>query len=164
MAKVTLLTGGNLGDVSRNMSRVFALISNQLGDIKLASKIYESESWGFDSIDIFQNQVLVVYTDLDPLEVLSVTQNIEREFGKIVGAVEFDESGNRVYHSREMDIDILFYDDVVIDSDRLVIPHPRLHLRTFVLNPLSEVMGDFVHPILEMSINDIKYRYEKHSL
>ncbi len=164
MARVVLLTGGNLGDVPSNMALVLSLISSGIGSIEVVSKISESESWGFESNDIFQNQVLVIDTDLNPYEVLAVTQNIEREFGKIVGELEFNGVGERVYHSREMDIDILFYDDIILDSETLTIPHPRLHLREFVLNPLSEVIGGYIHPKLDMSINDIKDQYERHNL
>lgn len=164
MGRVTLLTGGNLGDVSGNMTRAVELISSRVGQIDVISKVYESRAWGFESDDIFQNQVLVIDTEFTPYEILSITQDIEREFGKKVGDVEFSEVGERVYHSREMDIDIMFYDDVILDSATLIIPHPRLHLRTFVLNPLSEVIGEFIHPVLGISINDIKDRYERDNL
>lgn len=153
-----------MGDVSRNMTRVVELISSRIGEIERSSKIYKTEAWGFDTNDIFQNQVLILNTNIDPVQLLEQTQGIEREFGKRVGKMEFNDRGERVYHSREMDIDILFYDDVVVESETLTIPHALLHIRDFVLNPLSEVMGEFVHPKLKMSINVIKERYEQQNL
>ena len=153
-----------MGDVSSNMVRVISLISSRVGHIVSLSKIYESKSWGFESSDIFQNQAIVVTTDLDPYGVLCATQSIEREFGKRVGEVEFSVDGERIYHSREMDIDIMFYDEVILDSDTLTIPHSKLHLRTFVLKPLSEVIGEFVHPKLGVTINNIKDIYESQDL
>ena len=164
MARVVLLTGGNLGDVSGNMIRVVALISSRIGEIEAKSKIYESDAWGFESSDTFQNQALVIDTEFGLHEVLFATQSIEMEFGKEVGAVEFNEDGDRVYRSREMDIDIMFYDDIVFNSETLTIPHSKLHLRSFVLNPLSEVVGEFIHPKLGISINNIKEQYERDNL
>ena len=159
MIKAVLLTGGNLGDVSANMIRVRELIAERLGRLVDVSTVFESEPWGFNSANSFQNQVLVVETEFTPFALLKETQGIEREFGHKM-SVEHDSNGERVYHSRQMDIDILFYGSLVIETPELIVPHPRIPVRDFVLRPLCEVAGEMIHPVIGESINSIKNKYD----
>ncbi|MDE5963423.1 MAG: 2-amino-4-hydroxy-6-hydroxymethyldihydropteridine diphosphokinase, partial [Alistipes sp.] len=127
MARVFLLTGGNAGDVKRTLQRAQQLINNRIGAVLHCSHRYESEPWGFDAAERFSNQALEVSTDLAPEEVLDAVQEIERELGRnrAAEAIEKASTGAR-YTSRPIDIDILFYDDAVIATERLTLPHPLL--------------------------------------
>lgn len=152
-----LITGGNLGDVKMNCLKVAEIIGDRVGRITKCSSMFESCAWGFESEDMFVNQVLEVETDLLPEQLLEATQQIERELGRDKPAeVVIDDNGARVYASRTMDIDILFYNDTCIESEQLTIPHPMLHLRDFVLEPLSEIEADYVHPKLLKSVEELK--------
>lgn len=163
--KVTLLTGCNLGNKEKNMVEVVDMIETRIGKVTLKSSIHVSESWGFDSKENFLNQVLVCDTKLTPNDVLMAIWDIERHFGKQRGdcneeivKLKLRQAGVIGYQSRNMDIDILFYDDIVLKSDLLTIPHKLYKTREFVLEPLSEIMGDYSpcgeqHTIKEMLIN-----------
>lgn len=156
MARVVLLIGGNKGDVKRTLQQVQRLVNERVGAVLRCSHRYESEPWGFHAEGLFSNQALEVSTDLTPHEVLALTQEMERELGRnhAAEALERAIGGNR-YASREVDIDIIFYDDEVIADERLVVPHPRLPEREFALVPLCEIMGTRLHPELGRSLNDL---------
>lgn len=141
MARVVLLTGGNLGDVKSRLQSAQQLINTRIGAVLRCSHRYESEAWGFAAEGRFSNQVLEVSTDLTPEEVLDAVQAIERELGRDrdAEAAERRRTG-AAYASRKIDIDILFYDDRVVESERLTLPHPHLAEREFVLVPLCEIM------------------------
>ncbi len=143
MHKVYLGLGGNLGNKHNNFEKVLHIIEKVLGNITKASSIYESPPWGFESENNFWNQVLEIETELTPFELLSSTQEIEKQFGR-------KKSGFK-YESREMDIDILYYDDIFMESETLTIPHPKMELRKFVLVPLNEIAPDFKHPLLRFT-------------
>lgn len=156
MARVILLTGGNLGDVAATLARAKDEIARRVGRIELVSTVHMSEPWGFEAPECFLNQVLVVETLLSPEEVLDRCQEIERQFGRVSMP---DSAGDRPerqetgpvgkiqrYASRTLDIDLLFYDDRIIVSGRLIVPHPLIPQRAFVLEPLTEVLPAFVHP------------------
>ena len=138
--KAVLLTGGNLGDIDKSMVQARELIAQRAGEIVAESKIYTSEAWGFESDNLFKNQVIIIETQLSPLELLDTTQQIESELGRVRPV---NKNG---YTSRTMDIDILYLDQMVIRSQRLAIPHPLIQFREFVLNPLTEVAPRWVNP------------------
>lgn len=139
---VTLLTGCNLGNKEQSMTDVLSHIERHIGKIVRKSSIHTSEAWGFDSSDTFLNQALVCETQLSPYDVLMKIWAIERSFGKERGTPEQElkKLTNRTtYQSRLMDIDIIFYDDLVLKTPLLTIPHPLYQERDFVLKPLSEL-------------------------
>lgn len=156
MARVFLLTGGNAGDVKRTLQRAQQLINSRIGAVLHCSHRYESEPWGFEAAARFSNQALEVSTDLAPEEVLDAVQEIERELGRnrAAEAIEKASTGAR-YASRPIDIDILFYDDAVIVTERLTVPHPRLAERRFVLVPLCEIARTKCHPVTGKTMDEL---------
>lgn len=118
---------------------------------------YETKAWGFESECPFENQILVVDTELSPEELLHTVQKIELELGRNRAAEEQEKAATgAAYGSRPIDIDILFYDDCVVDTPELKIPHPLLHQRDFVLAPLCEIMRDYRHPVLGKTIGELR--------
>lgn len=156
MARVILLTGGNTGDIKRTLQMAQQLINNQVGAVLHCSHRYESKAWGFESADNFSNQALEVSTDLSPEEVLDAVQEIERTLGRnrAAEAIEKASTGAR-YISRPIDIDIAFYDDEVIETERLTIPHPLLAEREFALAPLSEIVRSKRHPVTGLTVGEM---------
>ena len=148
MADVYLLTGGNLGDRIKNLHKAIELISKGAGKITDRSSIYETEPWGFNHELNFLNQVLKIDSLLDPLELLKEIFNIETILGR--------EKRSSTYSARIIDIDILFYGNKIIKSDKLVIPHPKIHERMFTLTPMAELNPDFIHPELKKTIIQLK--------
>ena len=157
MARVALLLGGNQGDVKRTLQTAQQLVNSRVGAVLRCSHRYESEPWGFPAAERFSNQALEVSTDLTPHEVLDACQRIERELGRnrAAEAVEKASSG-AVYCSRPIDIDILLYDDEVISSPELTIPHPGIAEREFVLTPLCEVLRQRPHPVLGLTMGELR--------
>lgn len=143
MHKVFLGIGGNIGNKPDNFSTVLRFISVDMGEIILRSPVYETPPWGFHSDENFWNQVLIVETNFMPEELLDKIARIERWFGR-----ERKPGG---YMSRGMDIDILYYDDAVLETETLVIPHPLIPQRKFVLVPLADIAPGFVHPLLKLT-------------
>ncbi|MEJ8757175.1 2-amino-4-hydroxy-6-hydroxymethyldihydropteridine diphosphokinase [Pontibacter sp. H259] len=146
MPKLYLLLGGNLGDRILYLQQARESITAQVGSITQASAIYETAAWGKTDQPSFLNQVLEVATGLTPEQVLQIINQIEHDLGR-----------ERLEHwgARVIDIDILFYDDLVQQSQRLTIPHPQLHLRRFTLLPLHELAPDLQHPVLNKSITQL---------
>ena len=154
MARVVLLTGGNLGDKTRSLALARETVDLRIGRVICGSAVYESEPWGFSADETFLNQVLVIETDLEPVEVLDAVQDIEKGMGR--RQIESPTGdGKRVYESRPIDIDILFFDDLILNTPRLTIPHPLIAEREFVLIPLREILPDYVHPVLKKRIRDL---------
>lgn len=143
MHQLFLGTGGNQGNKQANFDKVYTHIQNELGTILKCSQVYETAPWGFESDDLFWNQVLLVETLLSPLETLERIATIEAFFGR-------KRTGER-YTSREMDIDILYFDDEIINAENLTIPHQQIAKRLFVLIPLAEIAPEFVHPNLKLT-------------
>jgi 2-amino-4-hydroxy-6-hydroxymethyldihydropteridine diphosphokinase len=142
-----LSLGGNLGKKREIFDSTLRYIEAQIGRPLKVSSIYQSASWGFHSRNLFWNQVVQVETRLSPEEVLSEIRIIEDHFGRR------REPGK--YLSRKMDIDILFYDDLILNSQELTIPHPHIALRRFILEPLFEVAPEYFHPVLKGNISQI---------
>ncbi len=147
MAKVYFVIGGNLGDRERYLDRTKSLISERVGLILRHSSLYESEPWGFEHEQNFLNQVIIVDTQLSPAAILLEISFIEGVLGR-------ERNGNG-YTPRTADIDILFYDQQVLFSPSLVIPHRFLHKRMFVLTPLCEVAPDLIHPLFSVTIREL---------
>ena len=153
MSIAYLSLGSNLGDRVGFVQQATSLLS---GDEKIkivsTSSFYETEPWNFKTDNWFVNAVLIISTTYYPEELLKVCRRVENQLGR----KRNDESG---YNDRTIDIDILFYDDKIIDERAngidLVIPHPHAHERAFVLVPMLEVAPAFVHPVLKKTISDI---------
>ncbi len=146
MHSVYLLLGGNLGNRALFLKQATERIREQVGSIKQLSKLYETAAWGKTDQPTFINQVVEVETTLTPGEVLQSINSIELALGRI---------RQEHWGARVIDIDILLYDDLVQQSQRLTIPHPQLHLRRFTLMPLAEIAPDLVHPVLNQSIKQL---------
>ena len=156
MAKAVLITGGNRGDVRALLRRAAGLIGERIGRIVRSSACYESAPWGFRAEQSFWNQVLEVETPLHPEELLEAVHSVEAVLGRdrVQEGLEKASTGER-YASRTLDVDILFYDDEVIRTPRLEIPHPRLGGREFVLRPLCELMPERRHPVTGERMRDL---------
>ena len=126
--------GSNLGDGPRHLDDAIALLGQRAGDVLCTSTYIESEPWGFESAHRFTNAVTALRTTLEPLALLDVTQQIEREMGR----TDKRSHRNEPYHDRIIDIDLLRYDDLQYADDRLVLPHPLIDERPFVSLPLKE--------------------------
>ena len=147
MNKVVLLLGSNLGDGQLLFQQVICLIDDRLGKLEMQSALYQSPPWGFEHENDFINQVLIMNTEKDAEQVLQSCLQIEVDLGR-----KRIEQG---YGARTIDIDVLFVNDEVMETESLVLPHPRLHLRKFTLLPLVDLIPDFVHPILQKSIQEL---------
>ncbi len=157
MARVVLITGGNLGDVKSRLRTAQRLINDRVGIVLRCSHRYKSQPWGFKAEERFSNQVLEVDTELSADEVLDVVQDIEHELGRDRDEERrLKEESGAPYTSRMIDIDILFYDDLVLESPRLTIPHPLLAERDFVLAPLCELMKNKVHPVSGKTVEQLR--------
>ena len=148
--KIYLGLGSNQGDREQLMAQAIEQLSVALGSPLSLSSTIETEAWGFVSSNPFLNMVALFATEISPMELLNVTEDVERRLGRQTKSVD------GVYSDRPMDIDILFYGDEIISTERLSVPHPRLHERLFVLAPLAEISPAFVHPLLGKSISELK--------
>ena len=137
---VYLGLGSNLGDREANITRATELIGKHIGCLEALSGLYRSEPWGFESENAFVNAVVRVATTLSPRQLLNATQKIERMMGKQKKHAPERASFVSVYHDRPIDIDILLYDDLQVCEPGLVIPHPLMQQRPFVMEPLGEVL------------------------
>lgn len=151
MAIAYLGLGTNIGNKRRNMITAAALLAERVGDILALSGFYETEPWGFESEHLFLNAAVKLRTSFLPLELLRITQQIEKELGRT-------EKSNGAYHDRVIDIDILLYDNEVLRLPELTVPHPLLQERKFVMDPLSEIAPFVVHPVLKERMIDLKER------
>ena len=131
---VYLGLGTNLGDKRKNLNDAIRMLENLVGEVEKVSSVIETEPEGFKSDNMFLNAVVKVRTALSPFELLDITQDVEKSLGRK------EKSSNGIYHDRVIDIDILLYDDINISTPRLVIPHPRMTQREFVMTPLTEIL------------------------
>ena len=147
---IYLALGSNLGDKKKNIDLAIAQIELHIGRVTSLSSLYATQPVGFDSENSFLNAACRVSTRLQPLEVLESTQLIEKELGRKSKSV------NETYSDRIIDIDLLLFDNEIIEYPHLVIPHPHLHERDFVLIPLEEIAPDVYHPIFKVTISELK--------
>jgi len=149
MSLVYLGLGTNLGDKTHNLNASIGALALEIGSVLSVSSFYASKPWGFESVNEFMNGVVLVETSLSPFEVLAKTQQIERNMGRTVKS-----TGN--YEDRIIDIDILLFDNLIMDQPTLIIPHPLLAKRDFVIIPLAELAHDLVHPVLGKSMEVLR--------
>lgn len=145
MNKAILGLGTNLGDRAQNLVTALDHIRMQVGSIVRCSGVYETEPWGFESESSFLNLAISVETTLNPSGTLGRLLMIEALMGRL--------REGKGYSSRIIDIDILFFSDLIINEGDLIIPHPKLHLRRFVLKPLSDIEPGLIHPVFNKTIN-----------
>ena len=149
MSTVYLGLGTNLGDKEVQLRTAVNEIEKRIGRIMILSAFYTTIPWGFTSEHTFLNAACAVETSLNPYELLSVTQDIEKNLGRKHKSVDHH------YADRLIDIDILFFDQIIIHEPDLQIPHPLLTKRDFVLKPLVEIAPDLVHPINHLTIRKL---------
>lgn len=145
--KVVLGLGGNEGDVEQNLKKAHELISKFIGKIVLESSIYRTKAWGVESQPDFLNQNIQVKTELSPAQVLVLCLKIEKKLGRV---------RLEKWHSRIIDIDILFYEDQIIKMENLIVPHPYIQDRNFVLDPLIEILPNYLHPVFKKTVLMLK--------
>ena len=133
MHKLYIGLGSNLGNKEEMLHRALELINKNIGSVLRVSSFMETEPWGFDSENTFLNAACLVETTLTPLQCLRETQKIERLLGRT------KKSKNGIYHDRPIDLDLLLYDDLKINTPKLVLPHPLMQERDFVMIPLREI-------------------------
>lgn len=143
---VYLSLGSNIGDRKKNIRSAIENIDKRIGTVITTSSLYETVPVGFSSENLFLNAACHIRTHLNASEVLEVTQAIEKELGR------HSKSANRIYSDRIIDIDILLYEEQIVEYPHLSIPHPHMHERNFVLLPLSEIAPQTIHPILNKTI------------
>lgn len=143
--RAVLLLGGNIG----NTHLYFDVICQQLINVQISilkrSSLYSSPPWGFEAEQDFLNQALLVECEMDEYQLLEKTMEAEKYLGR-------DRKDEKGYTSRVIDIDILFFEEKILNERTLVLPHPRIHLRKFALLPLKEIIPEWIHPVSGKSI------------
>lgn len=146
MERVYLATGSNMGDKAANLAKALEMIELYVGDLVKVSGIYRTAAWGREDQPEFLNQAMSVDTRLEPETLLLAVMEIEQKMGR----------ERRIrWGERLIDIDILFYGQLVSQSQRLTIPHPFIQERNFVLQPLLEIAPDLIHPVFQKSIREL---------
>jgi 2-amino-4-hydroxy-6-hydroxymethyldihydropteridine diphosphokinase len=146
MKEVYLLIGGNIGDRFYFLGEASRLISQQCGSISRSSAVYETAAWGKEDQPAFLNQVLVIHTALEPLELMTIILEIEQKMGRL----RRERNGER-----NIDIDILYYENDVVELPDLTIPHPRIYMRKFALIPLFELNPAKLDPVQQKTIQEM---------
>jgi len=146
--KIVLLLGGNEGDTRGYLRNAMTLLEQQMGMLTHQSYFYKTAAWGFQADD-FINIAMVIETEKSAEECLRIALDVEDELGRIR---EEDQQG---YQDRNIDVDIIFYADEIINTENLIVPHPRMQERNFVLQPLLEIIPEYVHPVLKKTIRDL---------
>ena len=138
MNKIYILLGTNLGDRFHQLEQARALLASQVGIITHASSIYQTAAWGVEDQPAFLNQVVLINSKFQAAECLELTQGIEKQLGRI---------RKKKWGERVIDIDLLYFNDDIIDIPNLHIPHPFIAERRFTLEPLAEIAPEYVHPV-----------------
>lgn len=143
MNKAYLLIGGNMGDRLANLKMAKLAIQKEIGPILINSSIYETAAWGKEDQPAFFNQALIIETNLIANDLMMTLLAVEKNMGRI-----------RQEHlgPRTIDLDIIFFNDQIIQTENVTIPHPQMQKRNFVLTPLNEIAPDYIHPVLKRSI------------
>ena len=145
--KVVLALGSNLGDKKAFLDQAVKALHQQVGFVKQASAVYETPAWGFDSFP-FYNMCVLVHTHLNPTTLLQKLKDIEQKLGRTVKTTT-------EYAARTVDIDIIYFNDDVLTTDALTIPHPQMQHRKFVLVPLNDLNWELPHPILQKNTEEL---------
>jgi 2-amino-4-hydroxy-6-hydroxymethyldihydropteridine diphosphokinase len=146
MNEVYLLTGSNIGNRMDFLSKALLALEDACGIVSRRSAIYETAPWGKADQESFLNQVLQIQTNLDPMALLNAILSIEEKLGR---------KRNIKYGPRLIDIDILFYNNEVVQEKGLIIPHPQMQFRRFVLQPLAEIAPEKIHPLSHKSVQQM---------
>lgn len=150
MNQVFISLGSNLGCTSDNLKDAIKAIEAHIGNVVCISSLYETEPWKMEpGTNNFLNQVILIETPLTPEDLMAALLETERRLGRS------HRSGQKKYESRIIDLDILFYNNQVLSTANISIPHPHLHQRKFVLEPLAEIAPLFIHPVLKKNIQDL---------
>lgn len=140
--------GANLGEKQKHLTAAVSFLGERAGRILALSSFYASEPWGFESGNDFLNLALALETSFRPLDLLCLTQEIERDLGR-------RRETKGIYCDRVIDIDILLYEDLTLTLPRLILPHPLMHLRRFVLAPMVEIAPQMRHPLLKKNMQEL---------
>lgn len=144
--EVYIILGSNIGDKRSYIEKACVEIEKLIGSIDVYSSFYQTSPWGFESDDEFLNRAIKVETSLNPNKIMSELLDIENGLGRI------RDNNKDGYQSRTIDLDILLIDELIINNELLIVPHPRMTERKFVLVPLAEIAGKYIHPIEKKSI------------
>lgn len=145
--KVLLSLGSNKGNRKENLEKATLQIQKLLGDVIAISPIYESPSWGYKD-EAYLNNAICLVTDLEPIELMDALLNIENSLGRL-------RTTNSSYEAREIDLDIILIEGLVIEHPKLEVPHPRMNLRKFVLKPLVDIAPNWQHEKEQISLSDL---------
>ena len=154
MATIFLGLGSNLGNRESYLRQAIVSLQEKVGTLLKCSDFWETAPDGFTSDHLFLNAVITMQTTVPPLSLLDVTEGIEREMGRT------KKSKQGMYHDREIDIDVLAYGNLIFHSRRLILPHPLLHTRTFVLQPLNQIEPTWKHPVFELTPKELLAKRE----
>lgn len=146
MSIVLLSLGSNLGDRVKNIYDGIQKVADKVGKVISYSPLYESKPWGVVSPNDYINACILVETQTSPEEVMTILHDIEKEMGRV---------RSTKYNDRTLDIDLLLFDQLIIDTEELKIPHPRMHERLFVLVPANQIVPMFIHPLFQKSIQEL---------
>lgn len=138
--------GSNLGERDKNIRTALEKMKEKGIELLKVSSVLETEPYGYTDQPKFLNAVCLVETNLTPDQLLDVLLEIEKEMGRV---------RERKWGPRIIDLDIIFYEDLVLESERLIVPHPDMHNRWFVLAPLAEICPDYVHPKLKKTVREL---------
>lgn len=142
-----LLLGSNIADKSKTLYKAVDIINTEIGTVKTQSNVYESEAWGYKDPETYHNLALEILTELTSTELLNTCLNIEKLLGRRRTASQ--------YEARTIDIDVVFYGNDIINTESLIVPHPRMQDRKFVLEPLNEIASSLLHPVLNKTIHQL---------
>ncbi len=154
MSVVYIGIGSNLGNRRENCLHAIELLQKKGIIVTKRSSLYETEPWGVKDQPRFINMAVEIDTSLEPKELLKILKNIEKELGR--------EKSSK-WGPRIIDLDILLFDDIILNKDNLKIPHPLMHKRDFVLRPLCEIAPDVYHPLLKMRMYELMQKIHKKS-
>ena len=138
--------GSNQGDRKLQLARAIQMIEESIGPIRASSSYYETKAWGISDQPDFINVALEVEHYKTPIQLLKIVNEIEDRIGRV---------RKEKWGPRLIDVDIIFVEDIVMDTDRLTIPHKWMENRNFVLYPLNEIASDFIHPVLKKSVSEL---------